>query len=339
MKTWIRESLKFLIGAGIAAFFLYITLRDRPISVIIDDLKDVKWVYVWLAGLCLLLSHIFRTLRWQLLLEEAGNRVKFLNTLNSVLICYGVNALTPRLGEIARCSTLYRSEKVPVAKSLGTVIIERVADLFVLGLGIFVILLLEFGLLKDLVYNVLARISGVVGSTKLWFGFAFFLALGIIGFWILKNTRIKSRSGKMGQKVYDFADELWNSAKSVKSLKHPLRFTVYTIFLWGFLVILTYAFFLSLEETSNLSFYFSFVVFFIGGMGWVLPVPNGMGPFHYVVWQLFLAFGLPGEDGKNFAIVDNGGTLIITLILGLFAYLAFLGLSVRTDQNQKSKAL
>lgn len=143
----------------------------------------------------------------------------------------------------------------------------------------------------------------------------------------------------MGQKVYDFADELWNSAKSVKSLKHPLRFTVYTIFLWGFLVILTYAFFLSLEETSNLSFYFSFVVFFIGGMGWVLPVPNGMGPFHYVVWQLFLAFGLPGEDGKNFAIVDNGGTLIITLILGLFAYLAFLGLSVRTDQNQKSKAL
>ncbi len=324
MKNWIREVLKFLVGAGIAAFFLIITLRDRPIGVIIDDLKDVRWSYVLLAGLFLFVSHVFRTLRWQLLLEEAGNKVSFLNTLNSVLICYGVNSLTPRLGEIARCSTLYRSENVPVAKSLGTVIIERVADLFVLGMGILVIFFLEFSLLKDLIYNVFSRLSGMVGSTKLWFGIGVFLILGLIGFWILKNTRIKSKGGKVGQKVYDFADELWKSAKSVRTLKHPLRFTVYTFFLWAFLVLLTYAFFLSLKETESLSFYFAFVVFFIGGLGWVLPVPNGMGPFHYVVWQLFIAFGLPGQDGKDFAIVDNGGTLIITLFLGLIAYVLFL---------------
>ncbi len=269
------------------------------------------------------------------MLAEAGNKVNFINTLNSVLICYGVNALTPRLGEIARCSTLYKSENVPVAKSLGTVIIERVADLFVLGLGIFLILILEFSILKDLVYNVLARLSGVIGSTKLWFGVGLFLLFGLIGFWILKNTSIKAKSGKVGQKVYDFADELWKSAKSVRSLEHPIRFTVYTLFLWAFLVVLTYFFFLSLKETENLGFYFSFVVFFIGGMGWVLPVPNGMGPFHYVVWQLFLAFGLSGEDGKNFAIVDNGGTLIVTLLMGLLAYLAFLGLSVRSGIQAK----
>ena len=193
MKNWIRETLKFLLGAGIASFFLYITLRDRPLTEIIADLKDVKWVWVWVAGLCLLVSHVFRTLRWQMLLEEAGKKTGFLNTLNSVLICYGVNSLTPRLGEIARCSTLYRSEKVPVSTSLGTVIIERVADLLVLGLGIGVVFLIEFNLLKDLIYNVFLRISEMFGSTKVWLGLIAFVLIGAIGIWVLKNTRIKCR--------------------------------------------------------------------------------------------------------------------------------------------------
>jgi glycosyltransferase 2 family protein len=324
MKNWVRESLKFLVGAGIAAFFLYITLRDRSIGAIIEDLKDVKLVYVGLAGILLLVSHIFRTLRWQLLLEEAGNKVGFINTLNSVLICYGVNSLTPRLGEIARCTTLYKSENVPISNSLGTVIIERVADLFVLGIGIMLIFILEFAILKDLIFNVFVRLSHVIGSTKIWFGIGVFLVLGVLGIWILKNTRIKARTGRVGQKVFDFADGLWNSAKSVRSLKHPLKFTLYTIFIWAFLVFLTYAFFLALEDTKNLSFFFSFVVFFIGGLGWILPVPNGMGTFHYVVSQLFLAFGLSGEAGVNFAIIDNGGTLVVTLILGIAAYTVFL---------------
>ncbi len=338
MKNWIRETLKFLLGAGIASFFLYITLRDRPITEIIEDLKNVKWVWVWIAGLCLFVSHVFRTLRWQMLLAEAGKRTGFLNTLNSVLICYGVNSLTPRLGEIARCSTLYRSEKVPVSTSLGTVIIERVADLLVLGLGITIVFLIEFNLLKDLIYNVFLRISEMFGSTRVWLGLIAFMLIGAIGIWVLKNTRIKSRSGRVGQKVYDFLHELYHSAKSVTKLKHPLRFTLYTIGLWGFLVLLTYAFFFSLNETSNLSFYFAFVVFFVGGMGWVLPVPNGMGPFHYVVWQLFLAFGLSGEVGKNFAIVDNGGTLIVTLLYGVIAYALFLFLEIKQGKPETIEA-
>ena len=47
-----------------------------------------------------------------------------------------MNLTIPRSGELARSTVLYGVEKVPVDKSFGTIILERVVDLFCM-LGIF----------------------------------------------------------------------------------------------------------------------------------------------------------------------------------------------------------
>ena len=43
---------------------------------------------------------------------------------------YFANTFIPRAGEILRCTLLCRYEKIPVNKLIGTILVERVFDLF-----------------------------------------------------------------------------------------------------------------------------------------------------------------------------------------------------------------
>ena len=56
------------------------------------------------------------------------------------MIGYLSNFALPRLGEVTRCVTLGRKEKIPVDSLFGTVIIERVIDLLMLILIMMVLL-------------------------------------------------------------------------------------------------------------------------------------------------------------------------------------------------------
>ncbi len=44
------------------------------------------------------------------------------------MVGYLANQAVPRLGEVLRCSTLTRYEKIPLDKLIGTVILERIVD-------------------------------------------------------------------------------------------------------------------------------------------------------------------------------------------------------------------
>ena len=48
------------------------------------------------------------------------------------MVGYLSNYALPRLGEVTRCVTLGKREKIPVDSLIGTVIIERVIDLVML---------------------------------------------------------------------------------------------------------------------------------------------------------------------------------------------------------------
>ena len=67
--------------------------------------------------------------------------------------------------------------------------------------------------------------------------------------------------------------------------------------------------------------YFAFVILFIGGIGWVLPSPGGIGTTHFILLHLFLVFGHDEFVGATFGVLSNGLTFIITIAYGLIAIL------------------
>jgi len=89
--------------------------------------------------------------------------------------------------------------------------------------------------------------------------------------------------------------------------------------IWILLILMNYTCLLALPETDNYNFYFATVVLFIGGLGWAMPTPGGIGTTHFLILQLFLAYNLDPKTGLSFAVLSNGITFVYTIIFGLIA--------------------
>lgn len=114
---------------------------------------------VWIA-------HVLRALRWQMLYQSIHYEVSFWNAYHAVMIGYLANLALPRFGEIGRCSVIHKAEKVPMFASIGTVITERLFDVLVLFLTSLAMLIFQYDIVADFLYqtiylNLINKISTV----------------------------------------------------------------------------------------------------------------------------------------------------------------------------------
>ncbi|RMG56454.1 MAG: UPF0104 family protein [Bacteroidetes bacterium] len=335
MKRSLKTIAQLLLGLGIAGLLLYLTFRDSSLGDIIQDMRAADPFWLGMGALALLLMFLFRALRWQMMLVRSGHPAGLFAVTLSTLITYLVNSLTPKLGEVARCSVLLKTDKVPISTSLGTVVSERVADMLVLLLGVGIIFLLEINRLGDLFGSMFAHLLGEDQLLVLG-GLAIVGMLGLVaGILFLRSERFKT--GLMGR-IQVFLKSMFAAASSVLRLRRPWLFGLYTGLIWFFLVLMNYFFMLALPATSGLSFYFAVLILFIGGLGWALPVPGGIGTTHFIVLQIFLAFlGEAGrEPGLQIGLLSNGATFLFNVGFGLLAWFAFLWLVFRSGADKKN---
>src|SRR6056297_2184583 len=150
MKRRNKNILQALIGLLLALLFLYLTFKNKPLEEIFENIGKAKWNFVLLNGIFLIVTFFLRSLRWRILVEHLGYKVKKRNIILAVTLGYFVNSFTPKLGEIVRCSVLQQNSKVPLTRSLGSVVSERIYDLLVLLAGLITIIILEFSRVQEL---------------------------------------------------------------------------------------------------------------------------------------------------------------------------------------------
>ncbi len=93
-----------------------------------------------IASALLLAAHVVRTLRWSLLFP-ASSLVRRFNLLLGLGIGYAINIAVPlRVGEIVRIVFVHRQDGVRLSHVAATVFVERVADLLVVAVILFVLL-------------------------------------------------------------------------------------------------------------------------------------------------------------------------------------------------------
>src|SRR3546814_17815629 len=111
-----------------------------------------------------------------MLIRPLGYRPKVSNTYHAVIIGYLANLALPRMGEITRCGVLNRTDKVPVNALIGTVITERLIDVFCLLVVTVLAVLLKFDVICGFVIErVQSMLAGSVrGALILAFLFGFF---------------------------------------------------------------------------------------------------------------------------------------------------------------------
>ena len=140
LKKWI----KYLLFLAVAVLLLFLAFKNQNPKTLVEQLKTVDYLWVWISIICGFLAIVSRGIRWVILINNMGYQTSTLHSVYSVAIGYFTNIAIPRAGELTRCTTLSQSENIPVDKLFGTIILERTIDFIILISLICFTFLIEF---------------------------------------------------------------------------------------------------------------------------------------------------------------------------------------------------
>jgi uncharacterized protein (TIRG00374 family) len=313
-----KNILKYVIFIGLALLLLWLAFRNTDPATLWSDLKhaDYRWVILSVfLGYTALMS---RGYRWLILLEPLGYKPKLWNSIHSVATLYIVNMAVPRAGELARCTSLNQVENIPVNKLFGTVILERVIDFIMLaGIILFTFIMYVDELLQffDIAFSN-ETADGSTSHLKLYIGIA--LAALLILFLVFRKRIINHPK-------FEAVRNFWNGMKeglaTVKTMKRKRAFILHTVYIWLCYYLMVYVVFFAIPETSHLNWSDGFFIMVAASLGIVVPVPGGLGAYHYLVMLAMTILGVTQEDGLAFATIVHSSQTLMLLIAGALAFL------------------
>ena len=325
--------LKYIAFLGIGVLVLLYVYPPSEFDKVWDIIKGANFVYVLPVVLVALAAHYSRGLRWKMLVSPLGHEMKGVNAFRAVMIGYFFNTLMPRLGEVSRCVSINRMERLPLPSALGTVVTERIFDLLALGVVVGLTFLLEFDLAGDFILDMVSTkvvsSSGLLSLTNLILLLGLVLAI-VLGYLLLKKFGVI-------KKVADILLSFKEGFTSVFKLKNPWLFIGHTIFIWVAYYAMCYFSFFTLPETANLGPTVGLVVFTLSTIGFLAPVPGGTGTYQYMFVLALSLYAIDEGTAGAVAMIAYVVNTLLNLVVGGLAALSVL-LSSNNEKTDAQKA-
>jgi len=316
MKKIVLTILQYVIFFGLGALLIwwqYGKLSPDDKTEIFASFSQVEG-RLWLLIPVLVvgfLSHLFRALRWKLLLEPLKLTPTTTNITFAVLIGYLVNLLVPRMGEVARCTVLAKYENEPVDKIVGTIVAERSFDIVCLILVTILAFVLQLDAATAYASEQMVHFS-ITGTS---------IAIGLGGLALVIALLIfiykKNRHSKIGQ----FISGIGYGIMSIKFMHKKGQFLLYTALIWFCYLSLIYIGFQAIDATAHLGWLPALSVLVFGSLGMIVT-PGGIGAYPPAV-QLVLVklYAIKGSYALAFGWVSWMAQTAIVLVLGLLSLL------------------
>jgi glycosyltransferase 2 family protein len=332
-----KQALRYIISLGLAGGLIWFVFKDINLAEMLDRFVRSDWRWIALSCFFLLLAHITRAWRWGMLMEPLGYKPGLLNSSVSVLTGYFANYIVPRMGEVTRCGTLYRLEKVPVNLSFGTVVAERIFDVLILVVLIGLNFILEFDRLSTFFTDFFQSKmgNGSSGGGGLLWAIAGFLFVAIAAAtYVLRNKALQAKllSNGLVRKIADFANGMLQGLLSIRKLRNPGLFITSTLLIWVLYYLVSYVLFFCIPETASLGPLAGLTLLVVGAIGMTAPTQGGIGAYHLLVGNVMILYGLSKSDGITLATFIHGAQMLFMLAIGA---LAFLFVLIKKDSNPK----
>lgn len=344
LKKKILTILNFLVFLALGITLLVFAFRDIDFQTLFIDLKNANYLWI-LLSLCLGTGGFFiRAYRWKMLIEPLGHKPTTKDSFLALMTGYLANYTLPRFGEVTRCATLSRTNKIPMDVLIGTVIIERSIDILILislAVIIFFAKIDFFG--KFLKNNVLNPLENKLFNT---FNFSA-LTWGVLiaGLIILVVAFVFYRSKFSGFSLYKKIKKvirgIVEGLKTVNRMKRRRIFIFHTVLLWFLYFLMTWVVVYAIPETSHLTALDGLFLLVIGSLGMAAPVQGGIGAFHWIIYKGLTIYGITREKGLVYATLSHESQTILVVILGLYSFLLLFlqrkkrkRLSFKSESNQ-----
>ncbi len=333
-KKRIFTILQYLFFLGLGVVLLWLSFRKLDMKEVWHDIKVANYIWLIVALVFAIGSHIFRALRWNLLINSLNYKTKVSTTFYAVMIGYMANTAVPRMGEFMRCGVLSKKEKIPFNALFGTVISERIFDLITLFIIMFLVIIFQLKSLGSFLSqtfgpffeNLFSNINSLILFTVITI-----VSIGIIVI-IIKVLKERIKRLPFYQKIYGFVEGLLDGIKTIMKLRQKWRFVIYTFFIWLFYAFMVYFPVIMLPETSHLTFVDALTILAIGSLGIVAPVPGGIGAYHFIVKAVLVEiFGIGGNAAGSFAAITHAGQTILNVGVGSLSYF-YLGILAKREK-------
>ncbi len=336
MNKRVADILKFAIFLGIGIFFIYwflLKLEPEQKEAIWQAFCSANYIWVGVAMLCCLLSHWVRALRWQLLYTPLGIKPKISNTFGSVVVAYLANLAFPRLGEVARCATMRTSESIPLDKSLGTVVTERVVDVLLFGIIVLIGMLLMYSNIKDWLYNgLIQKFDNLPSITLLAIIGAVLVTAAIAAYKLFWNKLLRFA---VIQKIDSFVKGCIAGIASILHLgrRHTWLFIIYSILIYLLYILGGLIIVQAFDETRHLPLLATFAIYLFGSIGMAFS-QGGLGVYPVLVQMALAIYGISLEVGTAAGWLLWSSQQVAVMMVGA-GYLIYFALIKRRNAVQQ----
>lgn len=326
MKLDLASVLKLLISIGLGGciiWYLDSSLSSADKEAIFTSFQNIHWPIVICTLALGALACVFRALRWKILLKPLGYQPRFNSVLGSIFIMYLANLIFPRLGEVVRCSILYQREEIPMEKSLGTMITERLVDIIFFGFIVLITFALEMNRLIEILEQYQAQ--NALQSGNSW------MKLVILGLIIIASIALyRSRFRAI---LIAKLRGLWDGVATIFKMENPVLFIAYSLGINMIYFANTVLMYHAIDGLESLQISSGFLVLTAGTLGIGLT-QGGIGAFQLFVTETLTLYQIARPIGLAYSWISWSVQTIILVVLGI-GYFIYFALS-KKQHGQKA---
>jgi glycosyltransferase 2 family protein len=290
---------------------------------------NANYLYIVLALLVGLASHLSRAHRWRYMLRTLGYDPGLKASFHATMIGNIVNIILPRVGEMSRAGVLRATHEIPFDKGFGTIVAERVIDMLCLAIVAGLALLFNYNNIADLI-----QIGNAINATQDasdGVSYVKYILLGIVLIGFITVLVVMKIKPLLKDKLIQFIKGLWEGLVTIFRMKDRWSYIGHTLIIWSCYVIMFWIPFFALDFTRDLPFDAVMAAFVSGTIGFII-VQGGLGLYPVMVGAVITFYRNPDyfkETGNIVMPEDSGfGFLIwltqtaIVVILGVYSLLA-----------------
>lgn len=326
-----------LIGIVIVLLSLYFAFKNVSITELGNALLSVRYVYLLPAVFLVIISYVFRAIRWRYLVSSVKD-VKTMNIFSPLMIGFMANMLPARAGEFIRAYLLGKKENISFSASFATIFIERLFDMSLVLLLIFGVLFFRVEIFSSTNSEANHRLVDYMMKFG-WISFTGFMFILLFSVFLqykndlaMKVVRlfIRPLPIKWGERGISMVNSFTDGLSVIKD-KRSFLITVFLSFLiWCTFIATYYPLYFAFSIETKLPVIPSLVVLCLTIAIFItlFPTPGFLGAFQLAcVFALHEIFQIPKAVAASYGIVAwltcMGTTVIIGVIFVLKDNISF----------------
>ena len=286
-----KNYFKILLPISVGVFCIYFSFRNIDFSDFTQYFFKINYSWVVIGIILGALSHVSRSYRWKFLINPLGYKLGFINSVLAVFSAYLINYTIPRAGDLARATIISKYEKIPLEKTLGTIVAERAVDI-------------EFQRISEKLISLTQDTE--ISVILIYFG-VFVLLLYILNKILKKSKYYKS--------IANFFSGIIEGLTVIFKMKKRNLFIFHSIFIWLMYILMFWSTSKAVVELYDVTFFQLMISFTLAALS-IMFSNGGIGIYPLAVEESLGWYGIQSTTGLAFGWVSWLSQTMMVVIFG-----------------------